>query len=126
MPVCLSAGAAVAVIAAQSFTLAWTHSVEKLRWEEDWRVEAGRLTLAEARVRGTGAGMEPPEGATWRNGAWHYRPVPLQEGEVRLGASGFAADYDLCFAGTCRRLGQVLPRGREEGAVRVAACGDAP
>jgi len=75
MPLCIAAGALVATLAAESFTLAWTHSIEKIRWEEDWRIENGRLHLVEARIRGSGAGMEPPDGAVLRHGAWHYAPV---------------------------------------------------
>jgi hypothetical protein len=52
----------------------WTHSIEKIRWEEDWRIEDGALHLVEARIRGSGAGMEPPAGAVLKNGVWHYRP----------------------------------------------------
>jgi hypothetical protein len=38
---CLAAGAVTAVLAIESFTLSWIHSIEKIRWEEDWRIEAG-------------------------------------------------------------------------------------
>ncbi len=123
MPVCLSAGAAVAVIATQMFTLAWNHSVERVRWEEDWRVEAGRLTIDEARIRGTGAGMEPPAGSVLVNGMWHYRPSGGGP-QIRLEASGYSPDYELCFAGGCRRLGEVLPRDGEDRGVVLTACDD--
>ena len=48
MPLCLTASAVAAVLAVESFTLAWTHSIEKIRWEEDWRIEAGQLRIVEA------------------------------------------------------------------------------
>jgi hypothetical protein len=57
---CLAAGAVAASLAIDSFTLSWIHSIEKIRWEEDWRIEAGALVVTEARIRGSGAGMEPP------------------------------------------------------------------
>jgi hypothetical protein len=38
MPLCLSAGLLSTTLAANAFTLAWTHSIEKVRWEEDWRI----------------------------------------------------------------------------------------
>ena len=63
MSLCLAAGAASAVLALNGFTLAWTHSIEKIHWEEDWRVEGRALVITEARIRGFGAGMEPPAGA---------------------------------------------------------------
>jgi hypothetical protein len=61
MSLCLAAGAAGAVLAVNGFTLAWMHSIEKIRWEEDWRIVGRELVITEARIRGTGAGMEPPE-----------------------------------------------------------------
>ena len=35
--ICLLAGSTVAPLMAGAITLAWTHSVEKIVWEEDWR-----------------------------------------------------------------------------------------
>ena len=58
--ICLIAGSKIAPLLAGALTLAWTHSVEKTRWEEDWREVAAGLELVEARVQGSGAGMEPP------------------------------------------------------------------
>ena len=68
MALCLSAGTLVASLAVQAFTLAWTHSIEKVRWEEDWRIAGDRLEIVAARIRGTGAGMEPPAGAVLQAG----------------------------------------------------------
>jgi hypothetical protein len=67
------------------FTLAWNHSVEKIRWEEDYRVTGQGLVLEQARVRGSGAGMEVPDGAQMKDGSWHYRRElpPLQS--LKLG-----------------------------------------
>ena len=91
MPLCLVSGTLAAVLAIESFTLAWTHSIEKIRWEEDWRIEAGRLELLEARIRGSGAGMEPPEGAVLENGVWRYRPTLAPLERLRLAHSIFTA-----------------------------------
>ena len=33
MPLCVAAGGLVVTLAMESFTLAWTHSIEKIRWE---------------------------------------------------------------------------------------------
>ncbi|MGO4839058.1 DUF1850 domain-containing protein, partial [Rhizobiaceae sp. 2RAB30] len=38
MSLCVVAAGKTTVLAASLFTLSWTHSVEKTRWEEDWRV----------------------------------------------------------------------------------------
>lgn len=96
------AGAVWAQLPVAEFTLAWDHSVEKVRWEEDYRVTAAGLLLGEARVRGSGAGMEPPANAVLRDGVWHYRTIrpPLQP--LRLGRTPEAGDYQLCTGGTCR------------------------
>jgi len=57
------AGVVWAQLPVSSFTLAWDHTIEKIRWEEDYRVTEQGLVLEEARVRGNGAGMEIPEDA---------------------------------------------------------------
>ncbi|HEX7436193.1 MAG TPA: DUF1850 domain-containing protein, partial [Caldimonas sp.] len=75
MPVCIAAGGVVVALATQAFTLAWTHSIEKVRWEEDYRVEGTALRLVEARVHGHGAGMEPPPGSRLEGDVWHYTPA---------------------------------------------------
>ena len=71
------AGTVWASLPVPAFTLAWQHTIEKVRWEEDYRVTAEGLLLGEARVKGSGAGMEIPEGAVLHDGSWHYRrPLP--------------------------------------------------
>src|SRR5688500_11742053 len=42
MSFCLAAAGLAVEIVAASFTLAWTHTIEKTVWEEDWRVEGDR------------------------------------------------------------------------------------
>jgi len=74
MPVCVAAGGLVVALATNAFTLAWTHSIEKIRWEEDYRVENGRLRLVEARIAGSGAGMEPPLHAAAQRADRRLRP----------------------------------------------------
>jgi hypothetical protein len=107
--ICLAAGALAAMLPVSQFTLAWTHSIEKIRWEEDYRVVAGRLVLEEARIKGSGAGMEPPAGARLENGVWHYKPeLPALE-QLRLTHSPYTAGYEICAEGTCRPLATVMP-----------------
>jgi hypothetical protein len=107
--ICLAAGALAASLPLSSFTLAWTHSIEKIRWEEDYRVVAGRLVLEEARIKGTGAGMEPPPGARLENGVWRYKPElpPLEY--LRITQSPYAAGYEICADGACKPLTAVVP-----------------
>jgi hypothetical protein len=108
---CLVAGALTATVPTAHFTLAWTHSVEKVLWEEDYLVAGGWLYATGARIRGSGAGMEPPEGAVLHHGAWHYRPVNRWLREIVLARSEFTPDHRLCFDGRCRPLSHWLPLG---------------
>lgn len=105
---CLAAGALVTTLAVDAFTLAWTHSIEKIRWEEDWRLAGGRLELVEARIRGSGAGMEPPAGAVLRQGWYEYVPHAQPRGALRLSRAPYVADYEWCDSGDCRPLGDWL------------------
>lgn len=106
---CLFAGGLTAVVPAASFTLAWQHSVEKVAWEEDYLVAGAWLYATGARVRGSGAGMEPPEGSVLARGAWHYRPAQRWLRELTLARSAFAPDYRLCIDGRCRPLSDWIP-----------------
>ena len=100
------AGVVWAQLPVSSFTLAWHHSIEKIRWEEDYRVTKQGLVLGEARVRGNGAGMEIPEDARLKDGSWHYRrPMPPLQ-PLNLGRTPEAGDYQLCFAGKCHAMSQ--------------------
>lgn len=104
----------VTVLALEAFTLAWTHSIEKIRWEEDWRVEAGRLHIVEARIRGSGAGMEPPEGAVLEDGVWRYAPRLAPVERLRLANSNFTSGYELCVENRCRPLAELASRAENE------------
>ena len=108
---CLMAGSFQAELPVHQFTLRWQHSIEKIDWEEDYLVAGDWLFLNSARVRGSGAGMEPPPGSHYLKGVWHYRPTPDMRWtrSLQLTRSEFARDYDLCVAGTCRPLSQWIP-----------------
>ena len=120
--ICLAAGALAASIAANGFTLAWMHSIEKIRWEEDWRVESGRLVLEAARIRGTGAGMDLPPDAVLRDGVWHYRPALAPQAALRLAHSPYTRGYELCLAGKCRPLAQHLPGIDNTATIDIREC----
>lgn len=122
MALCLAAGALAATLALQGFTLAWTHSIEKTRWEEDWRVERGRLVIDEARIRGSGAGMEPPDDARLENGVWRYRPALPPQEKLRLTHSPYATGYEICIAGRCAPLAERLPGLGANAVIELAPC----
>ncbi len=108
MHLCLIAGL-VTVALGQSATVSWHHSVEKILWEEDYRVSGRHLILEEARIRGTGAGMDIPKDAVFKGGSWHYYPRLSHLKEVRLSHSPFTAPYTLCAKGKCQTLPQWMP-----------------
>ncbi len=110
-----------ASVPAADFTLAWTHSIEKVRWEEDWQIRGERIVPVGARVRGGGAGMEPPADAVLRDGWFHYVPNVAPLGHVTLSRRGFAADYELCWDGVCRPMAEVLAPG-PDGTTDLFAC----
>lgn len=120
LAVCLLAGALRIAIPARSFTLAWQHTVEKVLWEEDYVVAGDWLYLSGARIRGSGAGMEPPAGAVLQDGAWRYVPDIRWHREIRLARSEFGADYRLCIDGRCRTFAEII--GPPGSAVTLAPC----
>jgi hypothetical protein len=121
---CLAAGAIAASLAIDAFTLSWIHSIEKIRWEEDWRLEAGALVITEARIRGSGAGMEPPAGAVLKNGVWHYRPQLPPQAVLRLSHSPHAGGYTLCTETICRPLADHLSGLPDNAFIEIYSCGE--
>ena len=122
MPICIAAGGLVTALAVQGFTLAWTHSIEKIRWEEDYRVAGDALVLVEARIRGSGAGMEPPEGSTFSNGVWHYDPHLPPLPALHLTHSAYTAGYELCHDNRCSPLADAAPRAGNGDVIDISVC----
>lgn len=109
MSICLAAGALVISLGASEVTLAWRHSVQRTLWEELWRETPQGLVVAEARIQGSGAGMDPPDGAKLVDGFWRWRPGLPPLPELALRRSGATADWRVCVDGRCRSLDEVLP-----------------
>jgi hypothetical protein len=106
MTLCIATGGAVLALAVQGFTLSWTHSVEKTSWVERWEISADGLRPVEARISGSGAGMDPPESAVLVDGIWSYTPHLPWQREVFLAASGATGGgWLLCADETCLKLG---------------------
>ena len=119
---CLSAGALTTTLSIHAFTLAWMHSVEKIRWEEEWRIEGTKLHLIAASVKGFGAGMEPPLDAIFKDGAWHYDPKVAPMQKVILAHSPYTKGYEICFDLTCKPLADFLPHLKETDVITLEAC----
>lgn len=102
------AGGLALIAPGESFQLSWTHSVERIEWREDWRVEGRRLILDQASVAGSGAGMEPPPEAIRQGDRWVWSPHLVRD-EIVLALSDVTADWRLCAQGHCRGLRALVP-----------------
>ena len=120
MNLCIVTAAAMIEVATSSFTLGWTHSIEKTRWEEDWRVSEQGLVLEEARIENMGAGMEPGPDARFDGTWWRWKPKvpPLPELLLRR-SDAIPQGWGLCTDGQCRRIGAA---GETADVVALRAC----
>ena len=114
MEFCLLAAGATVRLGTMALTLAWTHSIEKIRWEEDYRATPAGVVLLEDRVQGTGAGMEPPPDAKFDGKWWRYNPHVAPLPQVILRRSGMTVgDWQVCIGGAngsaCKPMGDYLP-----------------
>lgn len=118
MAVCVAAAGVALHLAVTGFTLSWVHSVEKIPWQESWEAGPDGLRPVEARVKGSGAGMDPPEDAVLRDGWYVFRPHVPPLRELVLAASGeTVSGWTLCAAGTCHELGDTA-----SAPVRISLC----
>ena len=108
LSLCLASAGVVKTLSLVAFTLVWTHSIEKVDWQEDWRITADGLELVQARIKGSGAGMEPPPDARLVDGWFQWKPARVPMPELLLGNSGAAGEWRLCGAGHCRTLSEIL------------------
>ena len=110
MEFCLLAAGATVHLGVTAFTLAWTHSIEKIRWEEDYRATPAGIVVVQDRLQGTGAGMEPPPDSTFDGKWWRYDPHTPPMPQVILRRSGMTVgDWQVCIKGQCRDMGSYLP-----------------
>lgn len=124
MPLCLLAAGAIAMIVpADSFELRWSHSVERTTWRETWRVAGATLVVIEAEVAGSGAGIDPPEGARFEGGVWRFQPAVPPLARLTLPASEYTADYALCWSGACAPLRTLVPLEASEPVTLVPCTG---
>lgn len=123
LSLCLAAGAVTAQLAVTRFTLSWEHSVEHTEWRETWAVAADGLHPVEARVRGSGAGMEPPPDAHLSpDGWWIYVPDLPAIPALNLPDSSFTKPMRLCLDYGCRPLRDYLPGAKSDQPVSLTSC----
>jgi hypothetical protein len=120
MSICVLAAGKTMLMAGAAFTLSWTHSVEKTQWREEWIATPAGLKVVTARIQGSGAGMDPPDGAILKDGWWTYRPEVKPQPRLVLAASGATQEgWTLCTANDCLTIG-----GEPGAPAVVTACGD--
>ncbi|MHC4040148.1 DUF1850 domain-containing protein [Bradyrhizobium sp. 23AC] len=105
---CFATAFGAKALALSAFTLVWTHSIAKVDWQEDWRVTPAGLELVQARVKGTGPGMEPPPEARLVDGWFQWQPAQAPMQEVMLANSGAAGEWRLCHDGQCQALSEIV------------------
>ena len=103
------------------FSLRWVHSIEKIQWREEWQVTPAGLVGGEVRIKGSGAGMEPPDDAVHRDGwyIWTMKNPPLPS--LILARSNAVPDHRLCLGESCRPLSALVGGS---GPVRIEPCHD--
>lgn len=126
MGLCLASAGVIKTLSVTAFMLAWTHSIEKIEWQEDWRVTPQGLEIVEARVKGSGAGMEPPPDARLVDGWFRWTPKLSKLPEVALGNSGLAGEWRLCSEGQCQTLSAILGRPVGANVTTMRSCDKAP
>ena len=107
-----------------AFTIQWMHSIEKTQWTEHWQVRAKpqpHLYLRDARIETSGAGMDIPDNAVWRDGGYTY-DVQQTLTEVTLSHSPFTAQATLCSTQQCQQLADWLPGLPAIAAITLTAC----
>ena len=124
LSLCLASAGIVKALSITAFTLAWTHSIEKVEWQEDWRITPSGLELLQARVKGSGAGMEPPPEARLVDGWFQWRPKRPAMPQVVLGNSGAAGEWRLCANGDCRTLSDILGHPIGANVTTMSACAE--
>jgi hypothetical protein len=122
LSLCLASAGVVKTLSIAAFTLAWTHSIEKIEWQEDWRVTPAGLELVQARIKGFGAGMEPPPDARLIGGWFQWRPARAPMPQVLLANSGAAGEWRLCTDGHCRTLSEILGHPVGANVTTMSAC----
>ncbi len=119
---CLASAGVVKTLSIAAFTLAWTHSVEKTAWQEDWQTTPRGLELVRARVKGSGAGMEPPPEARLVEGWFQWSPQRAPLAEVVLGNSGAAGEWRICSDGRCRTFSDIFGHDIGSATITMSVC----
>jgi len=105
---CIAVGTVVVSLPTDAFTLRWQHTIEKTLWEEDYLIAGDWMLLTRARIRGSGAGMEPPADSVLEGASWSYRPADRWRRSIELARSEFGRDYELCVGTACTPMNHLI------------------
>lgn len=122
MSLCVATAGVVKSLAVASFMLSWTPSADNTEWQEDWRVTPQGLEIVEARVKGSGAGMEPLPDAPLIDGWFRWKPQLPVLPEVVLRNSGLVGEWRLCTDGKCQGLSAILGRPLSAAVTTMSVC----
>ena len=122
LSLCLASAGVAKTLSIAAFTLVWTHSVEKIEWQEDWRAAPSGLELVQARIKSFGAGMEPPAEARLVDGWFQWQPARAAMPELILGHSGAAGEWRLCSGGDCRTLSEIFGHPTGANVTTMSVC----
>jgi hypothetical protein len=108
LSLCLASAGIVKALSVAAFTLVWTHSIEKVEWQEDLaRYHAGIATGAGA-GQGSGAWHGAAAGGAAGRRLVSMEPSAAPMTEVVLGNSGAAGEWRLCADGQCGRCPEIF------------------
>lgn len=124
--ICLVAAAMTVVLPVHGFTLSWQHSIEKIQWDEDYVVVGHKLQVVDARIRGTGAGMEPPPDAVFKDGIYHYKPKIGPLASFEMARSPYVKDYTICWNHVCHPMADVMGSVQKSPLVTASVCDRKP
>jgi len=119
--VCVASAGLIKSLSVAAFMLSWVHSAERTEWQEDWQVLPQGLAMTQARVKGSGAGMEPPADAKLSDGWFRWTPHLAPLPQLVLGNSAMAGEWKICANERCQSLSDILGRPALE-VVTVSAC----
>jgi hypothetical protein len=120
---CLASAGVVKILSVAAFTLVWTHSIEKVDWQEDWRIMSHGLELVQARVKGSGAGMEPPRKRGWWMAGFNGNRGARR---CRKSCSAIPACRRMaaCHDGSCRTLSDIFGQPVGVNITTMSVCKD--
>jgi hypothetical protein len=109
--ICLAVASLIVDLGVADIELRWTHSVQRTSWAEGWRAGDGGLIPLWARVEGSGAGMEPGEGAVRTGNGWEWRPAIGPLPTLDLARSDAIDDWRICRSGKCATVQELTGIG---------------